>query len=129
MVPSPACPPFVGQLVLGKPLDQFREVLMCAQLPFDSWRTRHDIIKATTEAIINDCGVIANSELYGLFSALIPSTATGPNGDLQHARDRQGLVPDLHVTFPAQHGPASSQLAELKCIGDFWSFFTHMLQE
>ena len=114
--PSPACSPLVGQLVAGKPLDQFGEVLMCAHLPFDSWRTRHNTIEATTEAIINDCGVIANSEPYGLFSALIPATATNTNGDLQYARERQGLVPDFLVTFPAQHGPASSQLAELKCI-------------
>ena len=60
-VPSPACSPFVGTMVAGKPLDRFGEVLMCAQLPFDSWRTRHTIIETTTEAIINDCGVIANA--------------------------------------------------------------------
>ena len=116
VVPSPACSSFVGQLVDGKPLDQFGEILMCARLPFDSWRTRHNKIESTIESIINDCGVIANSEPYGLFSALIPAAATNPNGDLQHSRERQGLVPDFLVTFPAQHGPASSQLAELKCI-------------
>jgi len=115
-VPSPACSSHVGQLVAGKPLDQFGETLMCAHLPFDSWRTRHTTVENTMEAIINDCGIIANSEPYGLFSSLIPATATALNGDLHHARERQGLVPDFLVTFPAQHGPASSQLAELKCI-------------
>jgi hypothetical protein len=60
--------------------------------------------------------VIADAEPYGLFSALIPSSATAANGDLHSARNRQGLVPDLHVTFPAQHGPASSQLAEIKSL-------------
>ena len=115
-VPSPACSAHVGTMVAGKPLDRFGEVLMCAHLPFDSWRTRHTSIETTTEAIINDCGVIADAEPYGLFSALIPSSATSPNGDLHHARDRQGLVPDLLVTFPQQHGAASSQLAEIKSL-------------
>ena len=62
-------------MVAGKPLDKYGEVLMCAPLPFDSWRTRHNTIEATTESIINDCGVIANPEAYGLFSAHIPATA------------------------------------------------------
>ena len=115
-VPSPACSSHVGQMIVGKPLDRFGEVLMCAQLPFDSWRTRHSSIEATIEAVINDSGVIANAEPYGLFSPLIPASATSVNGDLSHTRDCQGLVPDFLVTFPAQHGPSSNQLAELKCI-------------
>ena len=115
-LPSPACQPFVGTMILGKPLDRYGEILMCATLPFDSWRTRHTAVGITTEAIINDSGIIVNAEPYGLFSHLIPAAATSTNGDLQHARDRQGLVPDFHITFPAQHGPSSSPLAELKCI-------------
>lgn len=35
-LPSPSCSPFVGQMVAGKPLDPFGEVLMTAPLPFDS---------------------------------------------------------------------------------------------
>ena len=115
-VPSPACSPHIGQMVDGKPLDKYGEVLLCAKLPFDTWRKRHDRVKVTIEVIINDCGVIADMEPYGLFSALIPSTATSSNGDLQYSRDRQGLVPDFLITLPAQHGPSSCQLAELKCI-------------
>lgn len=105
-VPSPACTPFVGQ----------REVLMCANLPFDSWRLRHNTIQATLESIINESGVIANAEAYGLFSHIIPSAATSVGGDLQSNKDRQGLIPDFHITFPAEHGEASNNLAELKCI-------------
>ena len=60
--------------------------------------------------------IIVDAEPYGLFSPLILASATSINGDLYHARDRQGLVPDFHITFPAQHGPSSYQLAELKCI-------------
>ena len=89
---------------------------MCANLPFDSWRLRHNTIQATLESIINESGVIANAEAYGLFSHLIPSAATSVGGDLQSTKDRQGLIPDFHITFPAEHGEASNNLAELKCI-------------
>ena len=115
-VPSPACSPFVGQMVAGKPLDKFGEVLMCSALPFDSWRIRHNTIQATIESLVNESGVIANSEPYGLFSPLIPTAATSDGGDLQSTRDRQGLIPDFLITFPAEHGAASNNLAELKCI-------------
>ena len=89
---------------------------MCAHLPFDTWRIRHTTIQTTTEALINDCGVIADAEPYGLFSPLIPVSATSNNGDLHHTRDRQGLVPDLLITFPMENGPSSGQLAEIKCL-------------
>ena len=115
-VPSPACAPFVGQMVAGKPLDKYGEVLLCASLPFDSWRLRHNSIQATVEAIANESGVIANAEAYGLFSPYIPAAATSVGGDLQSTKDRQGLIPDFLITFPAEHGEASNNLAELKCI-------------
>ena len=89
---------------------------MCAHLPFDSWRLRHNSIQATIEAIINESGVIANVEAYGLFSPFIPAAATSDGGDLQFNRDKQGLIPDSLITFPSEHGPASNDLAELKCI-------------
>ena len=100
-LPSPACAPFVGQIVVGKPLDRYGEILMCAPLPFDSWRRKHNGIESTLESVLNSCGVIANAEPNGLFSALIPAAASAPSGDLHHACARQGLVPDLLITFPA----------------------------
>ena len=65
---------------------------------------------------ISDSGIIADAEPYGLFSSLIPSSATSAGGDLHQVRDRQGLVPDLLIIFPSEHGPASSQLAEIKSL-------------
>ena len=64
--------------------------------------------------MINDCGVIVDAEPYAIFSSLIPASATAVGGDLQYARDRSGLCPDLKITFANEHGPASDQLAELK---------------
>ena len=65
---------------------------------------------------MNESGVIANAEPYGLFSPLIPSTATSDGGVLQSTRDRQGLIPGFLITYPAEHGEASNNLAELKVI-------------
>ena len=64
----------------------------------------------------HDSGVIADAELYGLFSCLIPASATSTNGDLERVRDRQGLVPDLYITFPSEHVPSSGQLVEIKAL-------------
>ena len=68
------------------------------------------------------CGAIADAEPYGLFSPLIPASATSPTGNLHHQRDRQGLIPDLLITFPTEHCPTSSQLAEIKSLsaGETW---------
>jgi len=38
-LPSPACRPYVGPFINGIPLDPQGQFLMCARLPFDSWRT------------------------------------------------------------------------------------------
>ena len=89
---------------------------MCAHLPFDTWRTLHFSIQTTTEALINDSGVIADTEPYGLFIPLIHATSN--NGDLHSTRDCQGLFPDLLITFPTENGPYSSLLAELKCLSE-----------
>ena len=80
------------------------------------WRLRHSSIQSTTEALINESGIIADAEPFGLFSPLIPQAALSTNADLHNTRARQGLVPDLHITFPAEHGPASSQLVEIKSL-------------
>ena len=117
MLPSPACSPFVGSMVCGKPLDMYGEVLMCATLPFDSWRVRHDKVKSEIRAIGVDAGVIVDAEPYGLFSPFIPSAATSEGGHLHHTRERQGLVPDLLVCFPHDHGPHQNNLAEIKILG------------
>ena len=89
---------------------------MNATLPFDTWRQRHSSIQTTFESIINDSGAIADAEPLGLFSPLIQTSATSTSGDLHRTRDRQGLVPDLYITFPSEHGPSSSQLAEIKSL-------------
>ena len=71
-LPSPACAPHVGSMVKRKPMDPFGEVLMCATLPFDSWRLRHDRIKLELQSIALDSGANVDTEPYSLFSHLIP---------------------------------------------------------
>ena len=116
MVPSPACEPHVGINICGKNLDEFGEVLMCAKLPFDTWRIRHDSVKMMIQSLGIESGLIVDTEPFGLFSHLIPASAYSENGHLFHHRERQGLVPDFLVTSPPDHGQQSSFLCELKMI-------------
>ena len=99
MLPSPACSPFIGSPVRGKALDPYGEVLMCARLPFDSWRVRHDKVKGEIRAIGAEARVTVNPETFGLFSPYIPAAALAEDGHLHHLRERQGLVPDLLLEF------------------------------
>ena len=89
---------------------------MCAKLPFDSWRIRHDRVKMHIQSLGIESGLIVDMEPFGLFSHLIPSSAFSEFGHLFHQRERQGLVPDLLMTSPADHGPQATQLCELKLI-------------
>ena len=103
--PRPCPGSFVGSPVCRKPLDPHREVLMCAKLPFDSWRVSHDKIKSEIRAIGYDAGVnVVDPEPYGLFSAHIPAAAAADNGLLQHLRESQGLMLDLLIKFPNSVG-------------------------
>ena len=123
LTPSPACLPHVGSLVCGKPLDEYGEVLMCATLPFDSWRLRHDKVKMEIQSIGLDSGLIVDAEPFGLFSHLIPSSAFSENGHLFYNRERQGLVPDFLITSLSAHGPQASQLSKLKMISAGVSYY------
>ena len=122
MLPSPACSLHVGSLVCGKSLDPHGEILMCATLPCDSWRVRHDKLKSEIRAIGHEAGVSVDPEPFGLFSPFVPAAALEVNGHLQHLRERQGLIPDLLVNFPHDHSPSSSFLCELKSLsaGKTW---------
>ena len=122
-LPSPACKPHVGVMIKGKPLDPFGEVLMCAQLPFDTWRVRHDRVKFLLHTLAMEAGVIVDSEPYGLFSHLIPSAAQSAGGHLHHKRERQGLIPDLMLSFPSENGNTSAHLAELKILSAGATFY------
>ena len=55
------------------------------------------------------CGIVG-------FWSRCAGCATSVGGDLQSTKERQGLIPDFLITFPAEHGDASNNLAELKCI-------------
>ena len=77
-LPSPVCQPLVGTKLLqsGRLVDPFGDMIMCEKLPFDTWRTRHDLVKVTFEELATEAGAIVQPEVYGLFSHLIPSVAT-----------------------------------------------------
>ena len=113
-LPSPACKDIMGQPVIGQqPAGPFGDEVMCATLPGDSWRTRHDSLKTCLMNILEDAKVPAEAEVYGLFRHLIPAEALAAGGPLEQARQRMGLTPDLRIRFPTAEGP-QDLLGEIK---------------
>ena len=96
-LPSLACRGVVGQPVGPKavPAGLFGDEIMCATLPGDSWRWRHDSLKECLMSICNESIIRTDAELFGLFRDLIPAELTRQGGDLQYGRQRVGLTPDL----------------------------------
>ena len=119
-LPSPSCQHKVGQPV-GDPggaiIDPYGDTVMCARLPFDTWRTRHDTVKVAIVERAHASRVDIEPEVYGLFADLIPALAVGDEGELAGVRQRQGLVPDFRLRLPSPHGGVPDDyLAELKVI-------------
>ena len=116
-LPSLACRGIVGQPVGPKavPAGLFGDEIMCATLPGDSWRWRHDNLKECLMSICNESKIRADAEVFGLFRDLIPAEMTGQGGDLQYGRQRVGLTPDLVLRLPTPDGVKDS-LGEIKCM-------------
>ena len=91
-------------------------VMSCSEICRDTWRRRHDAVK---QAVVQESllsGVQVDCEVYGLFADLLPAVLVREGGELQHARARQGLVPDFKLLLNTPEGPDNC-LAELKMIG------------
>ena len=116
-LPSLACKPILGQPVgeLGAVVGPFADELNCARLTGDSWRTRHDSLKVILVNMCNDARVPVDCEVFGLFRDLIPAQLAAPGGELQYARQRNGLCPDFKLRLPSADGPRDT-LGELKFI-------------
>ena len=116
-LPSLACKPILGQPVghRGAVVGLFADELNCARLTGDSWRTRHDSLKVTLVNMCNEARVPVDCEVFGLFRDLIPAQLAGPGGELQHARQRNGLCPDFKLRLQSAEGPRDT-LGELKFI-------------
>ena len=117
-LPSLACKEVVGQRVgtqgaIAGPFGD--EIMCCNQLPGDSWRWRHDEVKLCIMKMCNDSKIRADAEVFGLFWDLIPAELTHQGGELQHARQRVGLTPDLLLRLPTPDG-VTDRLGELKAM-------------
>ena len=107
----------------GEVVDKFGDaVLCCAEIPGDSWRTRHDSVKQQITAEAAFAGVPVDCEVYGQFSDLLPAALEEEGGELQWGRARQGKVPDFKFLLPSPEGPRQ-RLAELKVVSAGKSLF------
>ena len=93
----------------------FGDEVMCAALPGDSWRWRHDNLKVTLMSIANESMIQTDAEVFGLFRDLIPAELTRQGGDLQYGRQQVGLTPGLLLQLPTPDGVRVA-LGEIKCM-------------
>ena len=91
--------------LLGAVIDKFGDNVMCARLPFDSWRHKHDDSKLAIVERAHHAHVDCDAEIFGLFRDLVPAAALQPGGELEDARARSGKVPDLAYRLPTPPGP------------------------
>ena len=124
-LPSPACVGKIGEPVGqgGAVVDLFGDAVVCARLPFDTWRHKHDDIKLALVERAHHAHIDCDAEVFGLFRHLIPgpAVATQPGGELDTGRARSGKIPDLRYRLPKPPGPNDRNgnprlLAELKVI-------------
>ena len=117
-LPSLAIKEVVGQVVYdsrGNPhtIGVFGDEAMCATLPGDSWRWRHDSLKSCLTGLCEEAKIPAEVEVFGLFRHLIPTEEIAAGGELQHIYQRNGLCPDLKLRIPTTEG-VQDLLGEIK---------------
>jgi hypothetical protein len=125
-LPSPAAMEQLGQGIAGKlrrpragevgpqswEVDAYGDVVHSLSIE-DNYTQRHDGFKWELERLMRWADVQCNTEVYGLFAALV---AQGPHeAKVATKRKRQALVPDFQV--------GGSGLAELKFIGAIPTFY------
>ena len=107
------CRDRVGQKVGKAVVDRFGDKVMAANLHEDTWRIRHDAVKAEINRLCFWSHLPATCEVFGLFSHLIPQEGLSR---IERGRKRQGMVPDFQLEVPSPTGGRVSRLAELKDI-------------
>ena len=112
-LPSPACKERIGMKIGKSVVDAYGDSVMSSVLPGDHWRTRHDQIKMVISSLCTWARVPVTTEVFGLFSHLIPAQALTR---FERGRKRQGLVPDFRLELPTLEGNTGLLLAELKLI-------------
>ena len=86
---------------------------MNAPLCGDSWRHRHDTGKLCLMNMALHAKLPVDAEVFGLFRDLIPAEAMREGEELDTARARSGIIPDLRLRVATAAGPVDS-LAEIK---------------
>ena len=117
-IPSPALQHLQGVPVgsEGAMMDPHGDNLMCARLPGDTWRIKHDLVKLALSNFCHEARLVVDVEVFGLFSHLIPTLATSADGSLSRIRERQALIPDFNLHLQNPSGLPTETLADVKGI-------------
>ena len=81
-LPSPVCEGKVGQTVgaNGAVVDRFGDSVLCATLPFDTWRHKHDDAKLSLVERAHHAHIQCDAEIFGLFRDLVPAATRRRDG-------------------------------------------------
>ena len=120
-MPSPACQDRIGAQVGRSVVDIYGDKVVSSTMPGDHWRSRHDKIKLSIGSLCSWARLPATTEVFGLFSHLIPAQALSR---FERGRKRQAIVPDFRIEMPSHTGGTRFQLAELKVISCCESWYT-----
>ena len=90
-----------------------KTTILINNLHGDTWRIKHDTVKAELNRLCVWSSLPATCEVFGLFSHLIPQEGLSR---IERGRKRQAMVPDFQLEVPSTTGGKVSKLAELKVL-------------
>ena len=91
-------------------MDKFGDAVLCAKLPFDTWRQKHDDCQLAIVERAHHSHTQCDAEVFGLFRHLVPTEVMGAGGELETVRARSGKVPDLCYQLPTASTPTATTL-------------------
>ena len=132
MSPFPRLPGNAWAAVGGVVVHRFGDAVLCAKMPFDSWRHKHDDDKVAYVERTHHAQIECDGKVFGLFCHLLPAVTMERGEEFQTARAWNGKFPDLSYRLPVPSAPTlltlrgrgqathrgqpTRQLAELKVI-------------
>ena len=97
-VPPPCLSGRVGEPIRGQGgralIDKHGDNIQATNISGDHFRKRHDYVKMTLFNLCKWAGLVVETEVYNLFSRLIPQEGLAR---YERNRQRQAIIPDLRI--------------------------------